>query len=467
VYAAAAVLAEADATGDAWAAAAAYTARGHIEQTEGALYESAANLDEAVTRWQALGDRAGEADARRLRGMTDLFLGRLTSAEANIAAALDLFKELGDRRGEAWAQQNMAWISTSGGDTSEAKRRIEEAIRLFQEIGDRSGLGWAYGLLGWVRLQEGYLEEADQLAHRVLDQYESGGDVWAEGMMHLLLATTSLWLGRTDQAAAMAADARELFATIRDSTGELRSVATLSRALLAVGKLKQARELVATAAAMSDRELDSDGRTIGHLISAGIAVQIGESARVFNVGELLESTTPALGQLDLQVPRAVALLQLGRATQAQALLRRAHDAATTPGALHASGSALALADVVAGDAEEALAVADRLATTPQGTYLDRIGAAFGRGFALVRLGRTEEGLGALRGAVAEADATGDRLNHALTRLALANALASVGSDDAGTVRDDAEERLRELGLTETEWDDVFRRAASPKPSSEA
>ncbi|HVF32233.1 MAG TPA: adenylate/guanylate cyclase domain-containing protein [Acidimicrobiales bacterium] len=453
------VLADAEAAGDRWAAAGAYTARGHIEQSEGALYESAANLDEAITRWRELGDRAGEADARRLRGMTDLFLGRLTSAESNIAAALGLFKELGDRRGEAWAQQNMAWISTSGGDAVEAKRRIDESIRLFREIGDRSGLGWAFGLLGWVRLQEGYHQEADDLAHRVLDDHEGGGDLWAEGMMHLLLATTSLWLGRTDEAVERSAAARERFAEIRDSTGELRSVATQARSLLAVGRIKQARDLLATVAAMSERELDTDGRTIGHLIAAGMAVQLGESSSVFSLGQLLESTAQSIGNIDLQVPRGIALLQLGRAPQAQAILRQAHEAATTPGAQHASGSARALAEVAAGDPEAALAVVERLDGVPEGTYIDRIGTTFAKGFALLRLGRREESRAAFDGAVATADGTGDRLNQALTRLARARALASMDDPGAAGAKADADERLTALGLADTEWDGVFRRAA--------
>jgi tetratricopeptide (TPR) repeat protein len=392
--------------------------------------------------------------------MTDLFLGRLASAESNIATALALFKELGDRRGEAWAQQNMAWISTSGGDSEEAKRRIGESVRLFQEIGDLGGLGWAYGLLGWVRLQEGYLEEADELAHRVIDRYEGGGDVWAEGMMDLLLATTSLWLGRTDEAVERAAGARERFAGIRDSTGELRSVATLARSLLATGQVKQARELLSTASAMSERELDQDGRTVGHLIAAGMAVQLGESSQVFDLGELLEPTAlPALGNIDLQVPRGIALLQLGRVPQARKVLRQAHEAATTPGSLHASGAALALAEAADGDAHGALAVADRLAELPQGTYLDRIGTAHGRAFALLRLGRHDEAATAFDAAVAEADGTGDRLNQALTRLARARGLEAAGEPGAPAALADAEARLTDLGLPDTEWDAVFRRAA--------
>ncbi|HUP84724.1 MAG TPA: adenylate/guanylate cyclase domain-containing protein [Acidimicrobiales bacterium] len=462
----AAVLTQSEAAGDGWSAASAYTVRGHIEQSEGALYESAANLDEAIRRWQAVGDRAGEATARRLRGMTDLFLGRLTAAEANIAAALALFKELSDRRGEAWAQQNMAWISTSAGDVEEAKRRIGEAVRLFSEIGDRAGLGWAYGLLGWVRLAEGYLDEADDLAHRVLDDYESGGDPWAAGMMSLLCATTSLWLGRTDEAVAASTAARERFASIDDVTGELRSVATLSRALLATGMLKQARELLETASALANSGMDADGREMGHLITAGTAVQLGEAHQILGLGELLEP--PGGGgtvglPVDREVPRGLALLQLGRDEQAEAVLLDAYSRAAGPGAVHAAGAALALAHAVTGAAEDAIAVADRTDAVEQGTYLDRIGAGFGRGFGLLRLGRADEARAALEAGVAIADSTGDRLNQALTRLALSSALAAMEAVDADAVRGDAEERLAAMGLLETEWDAVFRRAAGLPP----
>jgi class 3 adenylate cyclase/tetratricopeptide (TPR) repeat protein len=455
----AAVLAEAESAGDRWTVAAAYTARGYIEQSEGALYESAANLDEAIARWRAIGDRAGEADARRLRGMTDLFLGRLTSAEANIADALALFKDLGDRRGEAWAQQNMAWISTSGGHTEEAKERIGQAVRLFQEIGDLAGLGWAYGLLGWVRLQEGYIEEADALARRVLGNYDDGGDVWAAGMMRLLLGTTQLWLGGTDEAVEHATAAREAFASIGDATGEFRSLATLSRALVAVGKVKQARDLFATASAMASRELDVDGQTVGQLVNAGISVQLGEAGRVFSVGELLEPKLGGFGG-DLQVPRGMALLQLGRAENARAVLEDAYAAAATPGAVHAAGSALTLAVTAAGAPERALEVSERLLGTEQGTYLDRIGADLGRGFALIRLGRAADGIASLEDAVAVADGTGDRLNQALTRSALGVGCEATGDlDRAAELRHDADERLAAAGVTDSDWEAVYRSAA--------
>jgi len=453
-----AVLQEAETAGDLWSAAKALTVRGQIEQSENALYESAANLDEAITRWRALGDRAGEAEARRLRGMTDLFLGRLTSAEANIADALALFKELGDVRGEAWAQQNMAWISTTAGNTEEAGRRVAESARLFEEIGDSIGLGWAYGLLGWVRLQQGYLQEADELAERVLGLYEGGEDSWATGMMELLLSTTRLWLGSTEESVRLAGQAREHFAVAGDSTQELRSIATQSRALLAVGKIRQSRALLAEASAMADRELDPEARALGRLVTAGTAIHLGETAKAFDIGELLEA--PAGGQQgERQVQAAIALLQLGRDEQARAMLRSAFEGAGDPGLLHSAGSSLAFAEVVSGHVDDALAVADTLDDVEHGTYLDALGVHYARGFAHARRGEHDEARRQFNAAIALADSTGDRLAQGFSRLANARALQSIGDPAASALVDAAEASLVEMGIGDSEWDAVFRRAA--------
>jgi class 3 adenylate cyclase/tetratricopeptide (TPR) repeat protein len=458
----AAVLADAEAAGDQLAAAMALTVRGHIEQGEGALLESAANLDEAIARWRALGDRAGEADARRLRGMTDLFLGRLTTAEANITEALTLFKELGDVRGEAWAQQNMAWISMSTGDTVGAGRRIDEAVRLFTEIGDNAGLGWAYGLLGWVRLQQGYLEEADELAQRVLAEYDVGGDEWARGMMQLLSATTRLWLGHTDEAVHLAGVARASFAAIGDNTGELRSVATLARATLAAGRIRQSRELLIEATAMADREFDQESRALGRLLTAGTAVNLGETGRVLDVGELLEPATGegmGPGGLERQVSAASALLQLGRDEQAENLLASTFAAASDPGLLQSSGSTLAFAHAVNGHLDSALAMAEKVEAFEHGTYLDRLSVFYARGFAHVQRGEGDEARRQFGDARALVDSTGDRLAQAFTRLAEARALEGLDDPSAPDRLAEAEERLAELGIGDSEWDGVFRRAA--------
>jgi class 3 adenylate cyclase/tetratricopeptide (TPR) repeat protein len=457
------VVSEAEAEGDEWSVAAALTVRGHIEQGEGALYESVANLDEALARWRRLGDRGGEAEALRLRGLTDMFLGRLTSAEETIARALSLYVDLEDRRGEAWAQWTMAWIAFTGGDTTRADEQIAIAVRLFEEIGDYGGLGWAYGLLAWVRLQQGYLDEADRLAELALRERGIDADHWALGMMLMLRASTRLWRGLTDDAVRLAKEARGHFKAIGDATGELRSVATLGRALVAAGRITEADDVLRAAHRMAERELDPGNRSLGSVMALGLAIQLGDVTKAAEVvakaGELPVTTPPG----DQEVFVGLALLQLGRVEDAVTRLRSAFERAPGPGMRTNAGSALALALAAAGRADEAVAQADAVDgptgdAEGGGTYLDRIALHHARGFAALRRD-AELAVEHFDEAVAIADGTGDRLAQALTRLARARAMETRWHPRSGPALQEAETRLATVGLRDTAWDDVYRRAA--------
>jgi ATP/maltotriose-dependent transcriptional regulator MalT len=216
--------------------------------------------------------------------------------------------------------------------------------------------------------------------------------------------------------------------------------------------------MMTVAAAMAERELDPDGRDLGKMIAAGTAVQLGDASRVFDIGELLEPPPGALAILDRQVPRAIALLQLGRDEMATSLLNEVFTSARDPGLQQASGSALAFAHAVSGNADEAIAVADKVAGMEQGTYLDRINLHLARGFAFVRLGRADTARSEMADAVALADGTGDRLNQSLTRLAQARGLQAIGDEHASEALDVAEDRLAALGMEDTGWDGVYQRA---------
>ena len=455
-------LSEAEAAGDEWTAASALTVRGQIEQTEGALYESVANLDEALTRWRRLGDLAGEAEALRLRGVTDMFLGRLDAAHEAIADALALFTELDDRRGQAWARWTMAWIAFTGGDTEKADHHIAGAIELFEEVGDYGGLGWAYGLLAWVRLQQGFRDEADRLAELSLREVDAESDRWARGMMLMLRASTRLWQGMTEDSVRLATEARAEFQAIGDSTGELRATATLARAMIAAGRIAESDDLLRSARRIAERELDPGAKSLGSLITLGTAIQLGDIAKATEVvrHEADDPGKQAGAGLDDQVFVGLALLQLARHEEAVTVLRRAWEGATGPGLRSNAGSALALALAVAGRFDEALEQADRSEDEAQagGTYLDRIAIRYARGFASLR---RDADLAAAQfdAAVTIADTTGDRLTQALARLARGRALESRWHPRAGPSIQDAEARLAAIGLHDTAWDDVFRRAA--------
>ena len=201
---------------------------------------------------------------------------------------------------------------------------------------------------------------------------------------------------------------------------------------------------------------------MARLLTAGTAVHLGETSRILDVGELLEPPTAGgmgLNGLERQVSAAAALLHLGRDEQAERLLESTFSAATEPGLLHAAGSGLALAHAVNGNTDGALAVAEQVDELPHGTYLDRLGVFYGRGFAHVRRGEGDEARRQFAAARALAESTGDRLAQTFTRLAEARALEALGDPSASSRLSEAEEALAELGIGDSEWDAVFRRAA--------
>ncbi|HEX2849955.1 MAG TPA: adenylate/guanylate cyclase domain-containing protein [Acidimicrobiales bacterium] len=447
-----------DAAGDEWAGAAALTVQGQVEQAEGALLESAHTLDEAVDRWRRLGERAGEADALRLRGMTDLFRGRLASAEESIAAALGLFRELGDLRGEAWAQQNMAWIAFERGDTDEADTRVTESVRLFEEAQDWGGLAWAFGLMAWVRLQQGHMDEADRLAQTLVESSDMEGDRWARSMMLLLLANTRLWSGRTEEAIRYATSARDEFEVMGDHSGSLRALGTLARALVARGDSGEARDLIATAQAVATHAGSPEALAFGQLVAAGTALAMGEASHTFDIGTLLEHPAGE-NWPERQVASGIALLQFGRDDQAVAVLTDVFEDATSIGLRKAAGAALAVALAVARQPAAVERVAAELDAEGEGTYVDQMFVEVARGLAAAQTGDEAETRAHFEAARGWTAPTGDRMSQALAELARARALEALEAPDAGAAVEDATRRLSAMGITDTDWDAVFRRAA--------
>jgi tetratricopeptide (TPR) repeat protein len=95
-----------------------------------------------------------------------------------------------------------------------------------------------------------------------------------------------------------------------------------------------------------------------------------------------------------------------------------------------------------------------------GTYLDRLQALLGRGFALGQLGRTDEALATFDAAIAAVDATDARLDQALARLARAHALTAANHADADTALAEARARLGSLGIAAPGWETAYSLAAT-------
>ncbi len=446
-----ALLDDAEAHDDRRALAAGLTVMGKIQSKEGDNEAAARTLDDAVARWRQLGDHSGLAEALREQGMNRLFLGALVDAETPIAEALELSRVERDERGEAWALQNLAWIAFNAGDLALADERLHDSAHAFGEIGDWGGLAWALGLLGWVRWMQGNHAEAESLARQAFGRTGDSGDPWASSMMLVLLANVTLWRGDLDSALEHAERARRRFRSIENAWGELQSTMPIALAYLALGRVADARDEVRLAHELSVRITDNM-RTMPGSLEAAIAVRLGEADALELVNSVVNPELQTFDDFRLAI--GLALLQAGAVDDAVTTLERAQRTASQSGVACALIAGLGLAYIAAGRVDEAIALHEEHAGTAI-TYLDRIQFAFVRAFAFARRGNTEEARVAANDAVAEADATQARLEQAVTRLARMYVLRAIGAADAVTAGDDAEQRLRDIGIRAAGWRRMF------------
>jgi tetratricopeptide (TPR) repeat protein len=453
-----AALADADAAGNRKAVAKALSALGDIEWREGDLESATTTLQRAIAIFEELGDREGVARAHRSLGMADLIVGEYRNARTSLEAALEASRAAEDVRGEAWALQNLAWIAYVDGRPDESEGRLHQSLVLFEQIGDQGGIGWAKGLLAWVKFHLGIPDEAEALIDDVLPDAHKRGDRWGEGMMLVLRAAMRLWSGRTLDAIETGEEALAVFREIDDRFGEFQALAPLGRALVAAGRVDEGFRILEGLLELEGA--GDDLRKLAQTVVASAAVQVGEPTRL--PAELIcafqEATAPAtLGEGERVVALGLAALQRGDVADAVAWLEGvAEIEKDNPYAM----SALAMALLAAGRADE---VADAVATTwgsPRATYLDRARASLAAALAAGRAGDRDAAAEALAVVDGALDPTQDVVSQALAALGEAEVWASLGDPRAPALRSDAEARLQSWGLTGTGWSTVYALAAA-------
>jgi tetratricopeptide (TPR) repeat protein len=442
--------ASAQADNDEWAQARALTVLGYVLHKEGSLEEAVDTLDRATKLWREIGDRLGEAEALRLTGMAYLMADDADSAEAPISAALAISQELHTRRGEAWALQNLAWIAFQRGQLALAENRLNESLVAFADANDYGGIGWALGLLGWLRFFEGRRDEAERIALQILRDLEDTGDRWGRAMMALLLANIRLWKGATSEAVARAREAGADFRELGDTLGQYRTISPTVRGLIALGQIQEGLAALDEALDIAGRLANSSPMWIGPTLALGIAVQLGDTARVAAVidearswGERDDSASEIHAQL------ALAELQLGHSDLAVARLQRTVRSPKEDLISRFLASSLALSYAAAGRPADAIAAATRTDDEPVGTYLDEATALLARGFAEEQLGKRDEAETCFGAATDLVDATEDVLAQGVMRLA--PAIAFGRSHALAEARD----RLAAIGVTAEGWITAF------------
>ena len=452
------VLAEAKAAGEVRPQAEALTQLGAAEIAVGAYDSADETLADALACWREIGDDAGGADVLRELGVSHLFRGDLVQAERFVSEALAAYRSSDRPRGGAWALQNLAWISFTRGDISHAEDRLQQSASAFAELGDWGGLSWAYGLLAFVRYNQGRLEEAAVLAEHIAIDGRETGNRWAVGMMSVLLANVRLWTGRMTESVARGQEAIALFQEIGDRWGEVMATGPVVRALAELGRDGEYADTLAHYRAISRDMPDEGMRTFPEVMESLVDLQQGRPEAAQAILESLEiendDDSGQLGFADGNAAVGLGLLQLGKVDDAIDILARGYADVTEDGPVMSIGCRLALAYAAAqrpGDADLVIAEMKRRSG---GTFSDRILALWSEAFVRTQQGRPDA-REPVDAAYEIAIATDAPLEHAISALARSKVLGVLGTGDAASAAEDADQRLGELGLTCDGWARVF------------
>lgn len=440
-------------TGDRPASLLALLRLGEIAARGGTPAEAERRLDEAARLAEELGDVHSRGEARRLVGMGRLFSGADQEAAGPIEAALADFETARDRRGEAWALQNLAWIAFTSGDLAEAEARLDRAGAVFADLGDRGGISWTEGLLAFVRFQQGRFAEARELGERVLQESLRRGEPWVEAMMLLVTGSVRLWQGFTEDGSATLDRAVDRFERLGEVGGLQQALGAAGRARIMLGDIQGGRaRLSRSAALLRERSHASGLGAFAVLAEVVLAVQLGDLAVLAASPTIMEGDredVARLGGTELTLLVAVALAQLGRIDEADALVGRA--LGEDPGSGFGQGVA-ALVAAAMSDSELVHRFVAEVMANPRATYLDRT-----YGLIALALASPGEAPAAWESARRELARTGDVLATACLRSAEAISARARGLPGWGELDDDASAGWSEVGVHPAGWLSLFER----------
>lgn len=437
-------------------AARALVIRGDVNRKTGDLDRAASELREAADRLAALSVPEAQALALRLLGITEMDRNDDSLAEQALESSRKVAARAGDRRSEAWALQSLAWHAFVRGDVESADDLVSQAIDFFAELGDRGGLAWARGLQAWVVFNLGQWERARELVDTVLPETRRRGDPWAESIMLNLSASLALWSGRAREAATLAGEAQRVAEQAEVHSVLVQSMALEGRAMVSLGRIDEANQLLERAFLTADRVGDVNSRRLAVISNCASAARLGEPERAIRWAarfDVVHDNPTAVGEVDLVVSLALALLQRGAVFEAAAQLDWS-DEATAAGGRYEQAVAAVLA-TIEGRHDDAERLVHDVLQGPS-TYLDRILALSARATGRYRQGDSDGCEAALVAAWDELRPTDDQTSRLL--LGLVAAICDEGD------MDEAEQRLRSAGLDPVGWRRVWALAADRRPA---
>ncbi len=430
-------------------AARALVVSGDVDRKAGDFDRAAGQLREAADRLAALAEPGTQALALRLLGLTEMERGDDTLARQALEASRQVGARAGDRRSEAWALQTLAWHAFIRGDVMSAGELANQANTIFAELGDRGGLAWVRGVQAWVAFHLGQWNTARELVATVLPETRRRGDPWAESIMLHLSAALALWSGQARSARELARQSQEVSEGAEVRSVLIQSMALEGRALVSLGRVDEGTALLERAFTVADRSSDRNARRIAVISNCASAARLGDAERAIRWAARFDGVhdnPAAVGETDLAVSLALALLQRGAVAEAANQLAWSGDPGPVGGGGAYHQAVAAVLAVVEGRPEDAEVAVRELLAGPA-TYLDRVLALAG-----VAAGRRQRGnetgvVEALAAAEAELASTDDQVS----RLQLELVAAHCGRGRL----DDADRSLRNAGIDPAGWSTVW------------
>jgi class 3 adenylate cyclase/tetratricopeptide (TPR) repeat protein len=430
--------------------------RGDVNRKAGDLDRAASQLREAADRLAALGVADEQALALRLLGITEMDRSDDALATQALNSSRMVAAKAGDRRNEAWALQSLAWHAFVRGKVHSADELVGQAVDIFAELGDRSGLAWAQGVQAWIAFHLGEWETARELLTSVLPEAKRRGDPSAEAIMLNLAASLALWSGEARQAKGFAGDAQVAASKAEDHGALVQSLALEGRALVSLGRPAEGTDMLEEAFNTADRLGDRSSRRIAIIANCASAARIGEPERAIRWAARYEGShdDPSnVGEADLMVSMALALLQRGAVAEAATQLSWANGPRSSRSG-HFEQAVSALIASVQGRFDDMERNVQSV-IAGHSTYLDRVLALAARAAGKHTMGDTDARDRAFAAAWEELDATDDKTTRLI--LALLAALCGHGDIEAAT------QAMRSQGLEPSGWRTAWSAAVGVHP----
>lgn len=344
---------------------------GELDRKRGDFDRSVQRLSDAAVQLGDLGDSEKEALALRLLGMSEMGRGDVGLARSALGKSRSVAAASEDARSEAWALQGLGLVAYRGGDLREAKELVKQAAAIFDELGDAGGMAWANGIDAWVAFHSGEWQRARDLLDVVHPEIKRRGDPWAEAAMLNLSASLDLWSGDAEAALDAATEAQGLADRAEDAGMVMQAQGLAGRAMVSLGRVEAGRQLLEAGYHAAQRSRSDEAVRFAVMANAGNAALLGESEAVIRWAARFEGEIPnpeMLGETDLAVAVALAMLQRGAVEEASTQLRWLEE---VPGRSHTYASSVqAIVAAAQGDRVLARHRAGEVVDAPAATYLD-------------------------------------------------------------------------------------------------